>query len=501
MENLTNKDWSNLPAHKPDTDLWDRIDTELDLQGVSNNLDQLPQYSPKINLWNSISLKLTYYQYLNYIIFAAIGISISVFLFLFINTSDNNNSESVKNKESIVLNQPATNNVNNILSTSSKINTIKENIKTNTVNNENKILIPEKRIAAEKEIFTKANNRKTTDQTTNLKEIKPLAKQVILLINEKENNVQKEIVSNDLKFADEITVYKPNEIEPIIKNQESNNAESNFKSENTTIIEKPNNIQNNSNESDGVEPKKVSLKSIQKPDRKGISSIGIDYTVLKIYNKESFSYAYNQLINQYGINYQYNYGSWLLQTGISYSKFSDNLVSKVQFQKDNFNTFNYVDSVIYNSQGEIIQYITHPVSINDSVIYHQYISASKKYSLLNIPILAGYQWNYGKTKLSLKTGFLCTMVISEKTNMILPVSQNIKVLAIELTNTSINGIKWAGVVSAAMSYDFTKRWGLSVEPTLYYYFKPLYDNMDLYPGYGNKSPWLFGIKTGLFYRF
>ena len=90
MENLSNKDWSNLPVHKPDLDLWDKIDTELDLQGVSNNLNQLPQYSPKISLWKSINLKLTYYQYINYLIFAGIGISVTILFFVFINNLNAN---------------------------------------------------------------------------------------------------------------------------------------------------------------------------------------------------------------------------------------------------------------------------------------------------------------------------------------------------------------------------------------------------------------------------
>ena len=509
MENLSNKDLSNLPVHKPDLDLWDRIDTELDLQGVSNNLNQLPQYSPKISLWKSINLKLTYYQYINYFIFAGIGISVTILFFVFINNSNTFNKEikSIGEKEILLLDQPTSNNDYKTLSTSSENKENKKSINTIYEKNENPISLPEKTIALKNLKITKVNNKKNADQTTILKNPNPLVKKSIattqnnLPYNETKNKTQKEMSSNDLKVAVEIVKHKPTENESIIKNQESNKAESNLKPENKTNIENTTKIQNPINESNGVEPKRVNLKSSQKPDRKGYSSVGIDFTYLKIYNRESFSYIDNQFINQYGINYQYNYSNWILQTGMSFSKFSDNLVSKVQFQKDQYNTFNYVDSVIYNSQGEIIQYVTHPVTINDSVIYQEIINVSKKYSFLNIPILAGYQWNYGKFRLSLKSGFLCTIIISEKDEMILPVSQYIKVLEIEPSKTSINGIKWAAVVSAGFSYDITKRWGLSTEPILYYHFKPFYDNMDINSGYGNKSPWLFGIKTGLFYKF
>lgn len=497
MENLTNRDWSDLPVHKPDVDLWDRIDTELDLQGVSANLDQLPKYSPKMGLWKTISFKLAFYQYIKYLYFAAAtGITAGVLFFIFSNTPEINVIK--KNKEEINVIQQNTE-LNNIQQTQQQI------VENNNINHstKNKTAIYN---SAKKE---NQNNIENTSALTKKNTISVVSKQDRLPDNsqnsfsELTNTVSSEInksESHDNKPTPVLNTVaeKTQNKQMLVVSDEAITAKPN-KDENKVQIAE--NKENKTDEILGVEPKKVNLKSTQKPHLKGFSYIGADYTVLKIYNKESFSYTYNQLIHQFGISYQYNYSNYLLQTGLSYSKFTDNQAGKVHFQLDQFTKYNYVDSVVFNSQGDIIQYITHPVVFNDSVVYQQYIPARKTYTLLNIPVLAGYQWNLSKFGFAVKSGFLCTMVISEKTSMILPVTQNIKALKTEPFQSSIKGLNWAAVVSASASYNFSKQWGINVEPIVYYYFKPMYNNMDIYPDYGNKSPWLFGLKTGIYYKF
>lgn len=493
MENLSNKDWSNLPLHKPDADLWNRIDTELDIQGVSGSFSQLPKYSPKTDLWKSISFKLTYYQYLKYFYLTGVGIIATILFFVFTNPSNKSKEviKSIEKKETIAITTQTENKeVSNLSESDAKNNNIK-----------NTFAVQEKTIPSEKKEIARINHNIIDNKIISEKESIQTIQNYISgkeTISQTPNN-KKEIVKNEVQTETNILANKA-AIIPITLDMETSTTNNPEKSENNNLKQTINK-ETSVAESIGIEPKKVNLRSTEKPLKKGYSTIGIDYTILKIYIKEAFSYTNNQLINQFGMSYQYNYFNWLIQTGLSYSKYSDNLVNKVHFQKNQYNTFNYVDSVIYNSQGQIIQYITHPVTINDSLLFFENISTSKNYSFLNIPILAGYQWYYGRIKLSLKTGFLLTVIFSEKTTLVLPVIQNIKVLQIEPSSTSISGIKTAGVVSAALSYDFTKRWGLSIEPIVYYYFKPFYNNMDLIPGYEKKSPWLYGVKTGLFYKF
>ncbi len=499
MENLTNKDWSNLPVHKPDVDLWDRIDTELDLQGVSANLDQLPKYSPKMGLWKSISFKLAFYQYVKYLYFAgATAITAGVLFLVFSITPENNKINKNKN-EAIIINK------------NTELNNIQQ-IQSHTLENKTNKLINKSSTAVENTIKPEnQNNKEVSLDLTKNNTIPTATKQLKLpdnsnnafvenTITTSENKISTTSKNQEIKLAETLNPHatKATNNQLFAVNDAANTAKPNEVENKVQIAE---NKENNKEETAGVEPKKVNMKSVSNATKSGFSSIGIDYTIFKIYNKESFSFTYNQLIHQFGVSYQYNYANYLLQTGLSYSNFTDNQAGKVHFQKDQFTKYNYVDSVVFNLQGEIIQYITHPIVFNDSVLYQQYIPARKSYTMLNIPVLAGYQWNMSKFGFAVKSGFLCTMVISEKTSMILPVTQNIKVLKTEAFQSSIKGLNWAAVLSASISYNFNKRWGVNAEPIIYYYFKPMYNNMDIYPDYGNKSPWLFGLKTGFYYRF
>lgn len=497
MENLSNKDWSNLPVHKPDVDLWDRIDTELDLQGVSGNFEQLPKYSPKISLWNSISLKLTFNQYIKYFYFAGIGIITTVLFFVFINNSNNDNKEikSIDKPDVLSINQNIKKSENYQLykpaETGKKIYYKNTSAKTKDIQEADQV----KATPVEENISAKVTDKTINNKTDIPKDVNIAigqtfaAKQKILKIQQSENNVQIKTAANEPGIA------------PIISNQETKTAVSPLKSNNKNIAEKPDKIENSVSENEGIEPKKVNLKSTDQAFRKSYYTIGIDYTYNKIYNQEMFSYSDNKSINQYGLTFKYNFSNLFFQTGLNYSRFSDNFKYNSDQKLNQFKTYNYVDSVIYNPQGNIIQYITHPVTINDSVLYQQLINATKKYSLLNIPVILGYQRNFKKISVSFKAGILCSIVISEKETITLPENTDVSVSKIYSGQSSINKTNWAGILSAEIDYNFSKRWGISVEPVLQYYFNPSYNEMDLNSKSNKLSPYMIGIKTGLFFKF
>lgn len=493
MENNTNKNWSDLPVHKPDADLWDRIDTALDLQPVSANLDQLPQYSPNIGLWKSISFKLSVYQYIKYLYFAGATTITAVVLFLVFNNHSQLNKSENQNVDNLILNPEKI----------SKFSTEKKPLpnKLIEVNKNNK------EILNKESDFGKEKKNTTSDLV--VKTANPVILKSKISVAEKIKNTDKmsetisksdaNILMQDVdNMANIVKPFKP-EVDTELKTTKAAEIES------TQAVEAKNKTTEHKSEKDediqGVEPRKVNMKSVNAFSKKTISKIGVDYSILKIYNKQSFSIAYTEILHQYGVNYQINYGAYLLQTGLSLSRFNDNMTTKADFQKDKLTKYNYVDSVIYNQQGEIIQYITHPVIFNDSVIYQDNVPVRKSYTLLNIPVLIGYQWCIAKFDIAIKSGLMCTMVISGKESIDLPVAADIKVLKTEAVKSSFYAVNWSAVVSSSVSYNFAKHWGISVEPIVYYYFKPMYDNKDIFPDYAKKSPYIFGLKSGLYYKF
>ncbi|MFZ4740967.1 MAG: hypothetical protein ACOYLE_07355 [Bacteroidales bacterium] len=515
MENYSNKDWSNLPTHKPDVDLWERIDTELDLESVSNNLDQLPEYSPKLSLWNSINLKLSFYQYLNYFYVAGVGIIAIAMFFVFTNKSNN----TVKTQQAVKLQNELTTKLNKITKQEivSIAPTAKVSDKNNTIANaeskENKDDILK---------LTKAESEKLSAKQTNNTLLPKLAIAKSIIKPIIDNQITKPVLTEKKQVVNEQVTEKNNSTkvntnaEQISANPTNNDISNNLmvteqksiKNEESTskptiksIDTNQKNTETTQNEVNGIDPKRVNLKSTNNPIKKGLYSIGVDYTFSKIYNQDKFSYSDNNTIGQYGISMKYNYSNWIFQTGVNYSRFSNQFNYNSDQQQVQFKSYTYVDSIIYNQQGNIIQYVTHPVTLRDTVLFQQTLKASKNYSLLNIPVMLAYQYGFGKVSVSLKAGVLCTLIISEKETISLPETPNLTVVKIYSDGYSINKVNWAGIISAEVDYHINKNWGVSVEPMMQYYFKPLYNGMDINSKSTNQSPYLIGVKTGLFYKF
>ncbi len=517
----TNKNWSILPTHKPAADLWERIDTELDFESVSSNLDQLPSHSPKLSIWNSINKKLFFRQYLHYFYIAGIGISATILFFVYIGFFQKDNKTSTSKEVVTELSgvKPATNEKNNKPSVSVfSIESDKKNTNSLSVTQKNHAqILPLKNIGL-KEKSKLLTDNKSLEKDNVRNEIRSdnigtQSKQLIVteelpvqnsaIIEKKVSTnvsnsslVASPIMSVNSAALDQINVANQ---KPIVKaNEDEKNIEIPEKS--VDKIQEINEIQKiEVTESDN---KKIQIKSTDSPLKHGLYSMGVDYTINKIYNPDKFSHSKNTSISQYGITLKYNYSRWCLQTGINFSRLKDNYTYHSDQQLNQLKTYNYVDSVIYNPQGSVIQYITHPITFNDSILFQDNVSVNKTYSFLNIPVMIAYQYGNRKFTVSLKAGILCTVIISEKETMILPDKPGVSVLKIYSENSAINSINWAGLLSLEIDYHITKRWGFSVEPVIQYYFKPLYQGMDVYTGNSSDiSPYLIGLKTGLFYKF
>ncbi len=511
----TNKDWSNLPIHQPDLDLWDRIDTELDLENVSGNLGKLPKHSAGLSVWNSINKKLIFEHYLRYFYIAGIGIAAIVLFFIFMNTSGNHRKSNSSNR-SKVNDQTENQNViskQNILSNATpsdvsdkrNANSLGKNLKNKTLF----IKLPNDKL---EKINSIQNELKEAEEIKSGNNINPGStvnqpiKRLVIENQQNQNNKANDhlLVSNVLTDTNQTVTM--DDIHKDQHNQRVISPETLNENTITTAAKVKSDTNQDANniitiETNGIDPRKVHLKATNQPVKKGMYTIGADYTISKIYNPDRFAYADNKTMGQYGITLKYNYSHWFIQTGVNFSKFSDYLNYNSDQKLNQFRTYNYVDSVIYNPQGAIIQYITHPVTFNDSVLFQQLINATKKYSLMNIPLMFGYQYGYGRFSLSLKAGIMCTFIISEKETILLPDIQNVSVLKVYSDITSIRRTNWAGVLSAEIDYHINKRWGISIEPMLQYYFKPNYNEMDINNNIHNSSPYLMGVKTGLFYKF
>ena len=388
MNTISNNNWSNLPTHKPNPDLWDSIDTNLDLEMVSQNIETLPKHLPKSGLWNSINRSLFYHQYLKYVCFSGVALTIAViFSILLLNNEKNTSISNIKQKTELINNEDKTickaDQITKVAVHNISLNQNKE-IKTSSLRKDitqNKVQI----IDSKKSVKTQTLKGKAVEDsfqiqqklTSNISDNK-------VLVNDKIKSEQNNI--NETK-------------------QEINTSDSSSKL--VEILKEKN-----------TEGAKIPLSKLNiaksSPEKNWYYSMGIDYSYNVINNKDKFTYSDTKKLNQFGVTGKITYSNWVLQAGVNFSSFNDNTKYKADLRLNKYITYNYVDSVIYSPSGNISQYVTHPVTINNYKDTTQNFLASKKYSMLNIPVLIGYQWRINKVAFTLKTGIQYSLMISEK---------------------------------------------------------------------------------------
>ncbi len=522
MDKKLHNNWSHLPSHKPDSDLWDRIETELDLESLTSHIGELPDYSPKSGLWKSIYFKLSLNQYLSYVSFAGIISLIAIIAFLLSNESKPSDSGKINVR-------------NNTQSTLIQPETSAQKIKNNT-----SVSIPENRGAKEPDVLAEIS---VTNNQSLLKPDKqsPSSNNSTAINNVSTNNspAKHNLTRKAITYppADErkIQPSKSTQNEDLNKNIEgyTNTQKSKLSqagadsfSKSVTVTEKTGTkqseeeiksqeitqkpaieeqeeikIETKKEDTDEAPPVRKEFKTERSRERKEFSTLGVDYTYFKYYNAENGSVETQNSFNQFGLTYKYHFANLFFQTGLNYNQFKRFSSYNSLQQLNSFKTYNYVDSVIYNQQGEIIEYITHPVIINDSTIYEHHIKAQHKYSVLSFPLLTGVYKDFGKIRLAFKAGMLCSVVIYENEGLSLPENPNIKVLKIYPTQVSVNNFRLAGVVAGEIDWNINNHWGVSAEPVLQYYFKPLYKPTDAIPVLTKEKPYSIGLKLGIFYKF
>ena len=480
MNTIPNNNWSNLPTHKPNPDLWDSIDTNLDLEMVSQNIETLPKHLPKSGLWNSINRSLLYHQYIKYIYFSGAVLTIAVILSILIlnkeKTTDKATISNIKQKTELINNEAKTINkadqMTKVDDNNSSLNQYKE-IKKGEYRND---VAP---IKAQSIVYEETiNDSKQSVETQTLKEKAvedPIQTQQKVISNISDN---KDLVNDNIK-SEQNNINKTK--------QEINASDTSSK-----IVEI---VKENNTEGAKIPLSKLNIAK-SSPEKNWYYSMGIDYSYNVINNKDKFTYSDTKKLNQFGVTGKITYSNWILQVGVNYSSFNDNTKYNADIRLNKYITYNYVDSVIYAPSGNISQYVTHPVTINNYKDTTQSILASKKYSMLSIPLLVGYQWRINKVALTLKTGIQCSLIISEKEEL-QQQGANMTLLELHPVEAIIRKTNWAGVVSIELGYNFHKHLGVSLEPILKYYFNTMYKEMDPNTGF----PYTIGIKANLFYNF
>ena len=147
---------------------------------------------------------------------------------------------------------------------------------------------------------------------------------------------------------------------------------------------------------------------------------------------------------------------------------------------------NNPDSIIFNTQQ---------VLVYDSVQHNSYQQTQNQYTYLQFPLMIGYQaMDRGIFSAYIKAGPSFSFLLNKKEPPLEYFNPDATINQIENYTPARMSTSIQVLVSVAMKFQFTEKFGLLIEPTYRYYLKSVYNDKN----FALKNPYSFGIRTGLF---
>jgi hypothetical protein len=166
-------------------------------------------------------------------------------------------------------------------------------------------------------------------------------------------------------------------------------------------------------------------------------------------------------------------------------------------QYDSIGYFFKVNSFTIDEENNEPVFNTSVENVYDTVFYRQSSNTSNYYTYLEIPVYAGINvFSQKKFSVYLKTGFSYSILLDDYETA--PDYENDLATWIYIVNKTPvrNKSFWQLSAGVGLYYQFNNSLILGLEPVYQYYLKSVYEQR-----YNQKSPYSFGLRTGIFYKF
>jgi len=196
----------------------------------------------------------------------------------------------------------------------------------------------------------------------------------------------------------------------------------------------------------------------------------------------------------------YHFSRFSVRTGFGLGYTYDEGNYKVQYRSNDSVSF-YKEVIGYYpdpvNQGQFI-YITKNHAIYDSVTHMADDRTRNRYTYLQIPLLLGY--NVFETRnfsLGIEAGPAVSFLISEKKAQPVIDIPNGRLISLQDYSPTHQPTNWQLWVRLSLEYQFTRNWGLVVNP----YYKYFITSPTQSSEGGNRNTQAFGIDLGIQYMF
>jgi len=133
--------------------------------------------------------------------------------------------------------------------------------------------------------------------------------------------------------------------------------------------------------------------------------------------------------------------------------------------------------------------------VYDSVNHMQNDNFTESYYSLRIPLMVGYQKDFGKFGAFIKGGFIYSILITKNRSAVYSLDNSSRLVMLQYSGSKRVNHQMQYVLSTGLVYRINKKLHLQTEVMGKYYQKSIYDN----PIYVNIKPWSIEGRIGLIY--
>ncbi len=204
----------------------------------------------------------------------------------------------------------------------------------------------------------------------------------------------------------------------------------------------------------------------------------------------------NKFINNFGVETEFSFGPYSIRTGAGLSITRGSNENALTTQKY-VGTYKILDSITFAWDERHYHLIpTHyftPTDLYDTAVHLYEYSIIKEYLYLQIPLILGYDlYRGGFFSAGLRAGPVMSLLLCTKN--LTPAYDHGRDRILWTNNITPEriGMNWQIVGGVNLSFLVKKRFSLSFEPEIRYYFNSVYEKSEI-----RTKPWSIGIRGAI----
>lgn len=225
-------------------------------------------------------------------------------------------------------------------------------------------------------------------------------------------------------------------------------------------------------------------------------SVGIYFNPeVSNFQDESFE---NTISYGAGILPRISFNKLFIQSGINMRFTQDKANYSVDYNRY-LGSYEDVYEVTFDStdNGVIPTYHTQTVDVYDTINHYAITETHAKYTYLEIPVLVGYRYSFGKFSLFANGGPAASFLVIRNIPEVSNPEDKARIINVESQIPVRTSVNWQMMLGAGFDYQLAGRIRFSMEPTFRFALKPEYN----LPEGAKRNTTSFGIRAGLNYTF